>query len=253
MVLRRGDRREWCVAALARRSCLARGDQRGDGLGVASGGERSGRVGSGRAAGAGAASWPPGGGTRWWSAAGTTGSPRPPTSPGRAVRCSCWRRREQLGGACHAGPAVHRRPLPGQPVRVRRRAAAPAGRRRAGPAPPRLRPRARSTPASGARSPTARRSPSTPTPSAPLAQVAALAPADVDGYLAYEALFERIRVALRTGPRDAWLGPSPDRAELAELLDAGSPRRAPRTARSPTSSRSTSATSGCARCCTARA
>jgi phytoene dehydrogenase-like protein len=52
-----------------------------------------------------------------------------------------------------------------------------------------------------------------------LAQVGALAPADVDGYRAYEALFERIRVALRTGPRDAWVGPSPDRAELAELLD----------------------------------
>jgi len=52
-----------------------------------------------------------------------------------------------------------------------------------------------------------------------LAQVAALAPADVDGYRAYEALFERIRVALRTGPRDAWVGGSPDRAGLAELLD----------------------------------
>ncbi len=51
-----------------------------------------------------------------------------------------------------------------------------------------------------------------------LAQVAALAPADVDGYRAYEALFERIRVALRTGPRDAWVGASPDRAGLAELL-----------------------------------
>ncbi len=51
-----------------------------------------------------------------------------------------------------------------------------------------------------------------------LAQVAALAPADVDGYRAYEALFERIRVALRIGPRDAWLGVSPDQAGLAELL-----------------------------------
>ena len=51
-----------------------------------------------------------------------------------------------------------------------------------------------------------------------LAQVAAHAPADVEGYRAYEALFERIRVALRTGPRDTWLGASPDRAGLAELL-----------------------------------
>jgi len=52
-----------------------------------------------------------------------------------------------------------------------------------------------------------------------LAQVAALAPADVDGFRAYEALFERIRRALRTGPRDTWVGESPDRAELAEILD----------------------------------
>ena len=47
-------------------------------------------------------------------------------------------------------------------------------------------------------------------------------PSDVPGYLAYEALFERIRRALRTGPRDTWLGDAPDRAELAELL-AGDP------------------------------
>jgi len=52
-----------------------------------------------------------------------------------------------------------------------------------------------------------------------LAQVAALAPADVNGFRAYEALFERIRRALRTGPRDTWVGESPDRAQLAELLD----------------------------------
>jgi len=52
-----------------------------------------------------------------------------------------------------------------------------------------------------------------------LKQVAALAPADVDGFRAYEALFERIRRALRTGPRDTWVGESPDRAQLAELLD----------------------------------
>ncbi|MBV9922595.1 MAG: NAD(P)/FAD-dependent oxidoreductase [Pseudonocardia sp.] len=51
-----------------------------------------------------------------------------------------------------------------------------------------------------------------------LAQVAALAPSDVEGYRAYEELFERIRVALRTGPHDVWVGPSPDRAGLAELL-----------------------------------
>ncbi len=50
------------------------------------------------------------------------------------------------------------------------------------------------------------------------AAVAAISPTDVDGYLAYEALFERIRRALRTGPRDTWVGDSPDRGELVELL-----------------------------------
>ncbi len=50
------------------------------------------------------------------------------------------------------------------------------------------------------------------------AEIAAIAPRDVAGYRKYEALFERIRVALRTGTRDTWVGESPDRAELAELL-----------------------------------
>lgn len=54
------------------------------------------------------------------------------------------------------------------------------------------------------------------------AAIGELAPADVPGYLAYEALFERIRRALRTGARDTWVGAAPDRAELAELL-AGDP------------------------------
>jgi len=51
------------------------------------------------------------------------------------------------------------------------------------------------------------------------AEIAAVSPSDVEGYLAYEALFERLRVALRTGPRDTWVGDSPDRAELAEIFD----------------------------------
>lgn len=51
------------------------------------------------------------------------------------------------------------------------------------------------------------------------ASVAALAPSDLDGYLAYEELFERIRVGLRLKARDTWVGDAPDRAELADLLD----------------------------------
>jgi phytoene dehydrogenase-like protein len=50
------------------------------------------------------------------------------------------------------------------------------------------------------------------------AEITAIAPRDVAGYRKYEALFERIRVALRTGKRDTWVGDSPDRAELAEQL-----------------------------------
>jgi phytoene dehydrogenase-like protein len=51
-------------------------------------------------------------------------------------------------------------------------------------------------------------------------EVAALSPSDVDGYLAYDALFERIRVAVRLGRRDTWVDAAPDRAELAELFGA---------------------------------
>src|SRR5581483_6271238 len=41
---------------------------------------------------------------------------------------------------------------------------------------------------------------------------------DIDGLRAYDELFERIRVRLRRGPRDAWVGEAPSRAELEELL-----------------------------------
>jgi len=52
-----------------------------------------------------------------------------------------------------------------------------------------------------------------------VADVAALNPGDVDGYLAYEALFTRIREALRAPGRDTWLGDPPTRAELQERLE----------------------------------
>jgi phytoene dehydrogenase-like protein len=42
--------------------------------------------------------------------------------------------------------------------------------------------------------------------------------ADIDGQFAYEDLFDRIRVRLREGARDAWEGDAPDRAELEEML-----------------------------------
>jgi phytoene dehydrogenase-like protein len=42
--------------------------------------------------------------------------------------------------------------------------------------------------------------------------------AEIDGALAYEDVFERARIALRKGERDSWLGSSPTRAELEEML-----------------------------------
>jgi len=41
---------------------------------------------------------------------------------------------------------------------------------------------------------------------------------DQKGYWAYEHLFDEIRRRLRTGERDTWVGDSPSRAELEELL-----------------------------------
>ncbi|MGH8985757.1 MAG: phytoene desaturase family protein [Acidimicrobiia bacterium] len=50
------------------------------------------------------------------------------------------------------------------------------------------------------------------------AEVEALAPRDADGFRAYEAVFERIRAALRLGSRDTWVGDAPTRAELEQRL-----------------------------------
>jgi phytoene dehydrogenase-like protein len=51
------------------------------------------------------------------------------------------------------------------------------------------------------------------------AAVAELSPGDVDGYRRYNALFGRIRRALRGGVRDVWVGEAPGRAEIEELLN----------------------------------
>ncbi|HVP02451.1 MAG TPA: NAD(P)/FAD-dependent oxidoreductase [Solirubrobacteraceae bacterium] len=41
---------------------------------------------------------------------------------------------------------------------------------------------------------------------------------DIEGYWAYEEIFDEIRVRLRTGERDTWIGESPTRAEIEDLL-----------------------------------
>ncbi len=51
------------------------------------------------------------------------------------------------------------------------------------------------------------------------AEVEALSPSDVEGFLAYEALYDRIRETLRRGPAgDTWIGDAPDRAALEGLF-----------------------------------
>ena len=51
------------------------------------------------------------------------------------------------------------------------------------------------------------------------ASVASLAPHDVDGFVAYHALFRRIRDRLRLGPKgDTWVGDAPSDSELEELF-----------------------------------
>ena len=52
-------------------------------------------------------------------------------------------------------------------------------------------------------------------------EIHALAPGDVDGYVAYVDLFRRIRSRLRAGgdpARDTWIGDAPDRVGLEELF-----------------------------------
>jgi phytoene dehydrogenase-like protein len=41
---------------------------------------------------------------------------------------------------------------------------------------------------------------------------------DIKGMFAYEDMFDRLRRALREGARDTWIGDSPDRAEIEDLL-----------------------------------
>jgi phytoene dehydrogenase-like protein len=41
---------------------------------------------------------------------------------------------------------------------------------------------------------------------------------EIDGYVAYEKFFDDMRRKLRKGARDTWVGESPDRAELEEIL-----------------------------------
>ena len=77
------------------------------------------------------------------------------------------------------------------------------------------------TPTSGSRSTTAPPSASgstTPSTQADL-EAMGLSKKDIEGYWAYEELFDDVRRKLRTGARDTWVGDSPTRAEIEEMLD----------------------------------
>ena len=159
-------------------------------------------------------------GTSSWSAAATTASPPPPTSPAPASRCSCS---SAASGSAARARSSGRSPtrLRRQPVRLRRRAARRARHRRAA--------------ASSERGlhfdvadpnlwvpfedgtlvrPVARRRPHR----RPTCSALGVSAKDIDGYWAYEHLFDEIRKRLRTGERDTWVGESPTRAEIEELL-----------------------------------
>jgi len=43
--------------------------------------------------------------------------------------------------------------------------------------------------------------------------------ADQKGYWAYEELFDRVRIKLRKGERDTWVGDTPSRTQIEEILD----------------------------------
>ena len=92
-------------------------------------------------------------------------------------------------------------------------------------------------------------------PARSAAAVAELAPGDVAGYEAYDALFDRIRTALRHGRRDTWVGDAPDRAEIEELLagDAEAIDVVFEASIAEVVEHHVRKTNGCARRCTARA
>lgn len=50
------------------------------------------------------------------------------------------------------------------------------------------------------------------------ADVRQLSPGDVDGFLAYQDVYRRIRARLRHPEHDTWVGDAPDRARIAELV-----------------------------------
>jgi phytoene dehydrogenase-like protein len=50
------------------------------------------------------------------------------------------------------------------------------------------------------------------------AEVGRISPGDVEGWFAYQDVYRRVRARLRRPDADTWVGDSPDRAHLAELL-----------------------------------
>ncbi len=103
-------------------------------------------------------------------------------------------------------------------MRLRRRAARRAGHRRAAAPPARLRRATWPTPTCGCRSRTARRFAQWLDDAQTQRNLEELkvSKRDIEGYWAYEHLFDQIRRKLRTGDRDSWVGETPTRAEIEE-------------------------------------
>ena len=121
----------------------------------------------------------------------------------------------------HARAAVRRRALRGQPVRLRRRPARRARDRASCSCASAASSATSPTPTCGCRSRTARSFGQwldDDKTQRDLEALEASPSATSTGYWAYEHLFDEIRKRLRTGERDTWVGETPTRAEIEELL-----------------------------------
>ena len=118
-------------------------------------------------------------------------------------------RSERLGGACTLEQPFPDPALCGESLRVLGRSSPSDRRPGARSTPTRVQRAESSTRTSGALSRTDRRSLFGTTLIAALEPSKELSPRDVDGFVAYEALFARLRQALRHGRRDTWIGDGP--------------------------------------------
>ena len=129
-------------------------------------------------------------------------------------------RRERLGGACTLERPFDDERFVVSPVRVRGRPPRRRGHRRARTCASAASGTGWPTRTSGFRSRTGppSASSSTTTRTQQSLDALGLSKQDIDGYWAYEELFDDVRKLLRKGARDTWIGDTPTRAEIEEML-----------------------------------